>query len=526
MPPLTKDDLAQMDRDYLGSLNQDRLLHAAWSLRQCAVEYLERVEQNSRNSSRPPSSDSPFERPGEAKDETNTEPPENSESEPQKNAEGGAQGRCEEDDSTMPPASDPPKGAGRRPGKQPGANGFWRTDPLVPEKTIAHHPESCAACGKLVQPPAGAKPHMGHVVLELEILEEHRGLRIYCAKHLYYASACACGHVTKARPGEGHVSCVPGRKKDLKLTEYVLVGPLLATFIACLANDNRMSRAKIQGFLAGWLHTPLARGTIDRCVREAGIACVPVVEELIQQLQEQDLLHLDETSWPEGRLRLWLWVAMSTTIAVFIIGPRTKEMFRILVNEAFVGWLVTDGYVTYRDHQWRQRCLAHLIRKAVGLSGAVDEKARKMGAWLLRELRRLIKTVAAGGEEAQRECAPILARLKRACVLGEDAEHAKLRALANEILNDWDAVVAFVKNPGLPPTNNAAERALRHAVIGRRISYGTRTTEGSLAYASLLSVVQTCRLRHVDPWSYIAQTIARGRKGLDPLPIPAAPASA
>jgi hypothetical protein len=363
-------------------------------------------------------------------------------------------------------------------------------------------------------------------VLELEILEEHRGLRIFCAKHLYYESVCGCGHVTKARPGQGYVSCVPGRKKDLQLTDYVLVGPLLATFIASLANWDRMSRVKICEFLASWLATPLSRGTVDRCVREAGIACVPVVEELIRQLQEQDILHLDETPWWEQGQRLWLWVAMSTTIAVFIIGPRTKEMFRILVSEAFLGWLVTDGYLTYRDHQWRQRCLAHLIRKAVGLSGAVDPQARRMGEWLLRELRRLIQTVAEAGEEATRISAPILARLKRACILGEDAEHTKLRELANEILNDWDAVVAFVKNPGLPPTNNAAERALRHAVIARGISYGTRTPEGSLAYASLLSVIQTCRLRDVDPWSYIAQTLARGRKGLDPLPIPSAAACA
>jgi len=96
-----------------------------------------------------------------------------------------------------------------------------------------------------------------------------------------------------------------------------------------------------------------------------------------------------------------------------------------------------------------------------------------------------------------------------------------LRALAREILNDWDAVVAFVKNPGLPPTNNEAERALRHAVISRRISFGSRTAEGSRAYASLLSVFETCRLRDQDPWVYIAQTIALARKGIGPVSIPA-----
>ena len=91
-----------------------------------------------------------------------------------------------------------------------------------------------------------------------------------------------------------------------------------------------------------------------------------------------------------------------------------------------------------------------------------------------------------------------------------------------EILRDWDAVVAFVYNPELPPTNNEAERALRHAVIARRISYGTRTSEGSLAYCSVLSVIETCRLRKIAPWSYIAKVLTQARKGISYPPIPAA----
>lgn len=74
----------------------------------------------------------------------------------------------------------------------------------------------------------------------------------------------------------------------------------------------------------------------------------------------------------------------------------------------------------------------------------------------------------------------------------------------------------------LPPTNNEAERALRHAVIARRISYGTRTTEGSLAYCSLLSVIETCRLRKINPWNYIAAVVREARKGNLFPPIPAA----
>ncbi|MDM8535916.1 IS66 family transposase, partial [Desulfobacterales bacterium HSG17] len=257
-----------------------------------------------------------------------------------------------------------------------------------------------------------------------------------------------------------------------------------------------------------------------RCIREAGVACYPVVDELIEELQKEDKVHLDETPWYEKGVFKWLWVAITSTIAVYLIGTRKKEELLKLITAAFMGWLITDGYGAYRSHEKRQRCLAHLIRKAVALSGAVDEKAQNLGDWLLRELRGLIKTMAQGGEDSQKECSLILARLKRVCNLGSKEEHAKLKSLAKEILNDWDAVVAFVKNPGLPPTNNEAERALRHAVISRRISYGTRTSEGSKAYAALLSVIETCRLRNIDPWEFISQTIALGRKGIVPGAIP------
>jgi IS1 family transposase len=521
MERLSKEDLAQIDRAYLESLDRERLLTAAWRLRECAVELLERLEQNSSNSSRPPSSDNPYDK--GTKDEDDT--PDGESDSPTGPAEADAN---DGEPPTEEPSTDPDPEAGsqkgkRRPGKQPGAQGFGRSDPLEPETEVAHYPPACAVCETPLEVDPDRKPYMGYLVLELEKLA--RGFRIFCALHHYFALSCECGHETQAAPGKGAVSCVEGRKNDLQLTEYVLVGPLLATFIACLSVRHRMSRAKIREFLVAWAGTPLATGTIDRCIREAGIACSPVVEELIEELQQQQILHLDETPWYEKGRFLWLWVAITSTTAVFFIGRRTKQALLHLVTAAFIGWLVTDGLSVYRDHTKRQRCLAHLIRKAIALSGAVDEEAQQLGDWLLRELRRLIHTMAAAGEEARLKSSPILARLKRACLLGKDAEHPKLRALAREILNDWDAVVAFVKNPELPPTNNEAERALRHAVISRRISFGTRNAEGSLAYAALLSVIETCRLRNVDPWDYIAQTIALGRKGIAPPSIPA-PSSA
>lgn len=86
---------------------------------------------------------------------------------------------------------------------------------------------------------------------------------------------------------------------------------------------------------------------------------------------DQTLVHGDETSYPEGRHSLWLWVFTNATSALFLIGERTKEMFVNLLQSCptpFLGWLMSDGYRVYRDSPWRLRCWEHLIRKARGLS--------------------------------------------------------------------------------------------------------------------------------------------------------------
>jgi IS1 family transposase len=513
MNRLSKDDLTQMNRDYFQSLDKEKLVEVAGNLHQLAVEQLERLEQNSSNSSRPPSSDSPYEREAAQSDEA--------EIGASKTDERVAEGEDSKGENVKvdPKKKSEGKGFGKKlPGKQPGAKGMWRTTPLVPSITISHGPEQCAACNAKLEIYYDSKPYMGYYVLEQELQDS--GFQVICQLHHYYEATCECGHHTKAMPGLGYVSVVEGRSKDLQLQEYGLVGPMLATFIACLAVRYRMSRPKIQEFLQDWVGVELSIGTLDRCIREAGIACVPVVEDLLKQLQAAEVIHIDETPWYEKGKFCWLWVAITSTIAVYHIGSRKKEELLHLISDAFIGWLVTDGYGAYSTHEKRQHCLAHLIRKAIALTEVVDKEARELGQWLLEELRELIQTLALGDEDNNHD--PVPGRLYRVCLLARAAEHPKLKALAKEILRDWEAVVAFFYHPGLPPTNNEAERALRHAVIARRISYGTRTSEGSLAYSSLLSVIETCRLRKVDPWTYIAQVIAQGRKGIWPPPIPAA----
>ena len=109
------------------------------------------------------------------------------------------------------------------------------------------------------------------------------------------------------------------------------------------------------------------------------------------------------------------------------------------------------------------------------------------------------------------------------CEKHRDSEHEKTRQLARELLNDWDTIWTVLAHPELPITNNIAERALRHWIIARKLSYGTRTKQGSRAFALLASVIDTCRQRNVSPWTYLAAVVAERRKGY---PAPSLPVAA
>jgi transposase len=114
-----------------------------------------------------------------------------------------------------------------------------------------------------------------------------------------------------------------------------------------------------------------------------------------------------------------------------------------------------------------------------------------------------------------------LTALLRAGTRHAESSHEKTRALARELLNDWNTFWVVLDYPWLPLTDNAAERALRHLRLARRIGNGTRTHQGTMAFANLASIVETCRKRSASPWPYLAEVIRQRRKGC---PAPALPA--
>ena len=510
---LTPYDLRQLDDDVLRRLPEDALRALSATLLADLKEAQERLRQNPNNSSRPPSSRPPWERgclqseatPPESPTEPETPPADAVAEAPQAKPEHGGE----------------PK-ARRKPGKQPGARGAGRTQRLEAHASETHRPQVCAVCGQALAPEAPSVVYTAFQSLDVRWGDPRApGLHLHVVAHRYLETTCTCGHRTRA---QAHRGAVGADLERVGLTEWRLVGPGLASLIVALSLRFRLSRARIREFLDAWLGVRLSVGTIHRTLEEAAAALAPAEAILIEEIRASGLLHADETSWPQGAHTLWLWVFASATTTLYLIAGRGKAtVTRVL--DGFLGWLMTDGWFSYRHYPERLRCWAHLLRKAQGLIECCDPGGSAFGHRVRGDLEAFMRAIYAA-----REGPPVdlthtqrarLNALRRTVEAFAEHPHAATRALAVELLNDWEAIFRVLAHPHLPLTNNLAERALRHWVIARAISHGTRTAVGSRVFSLLASVIDTCRLRGQSPWPYLALAITERRAGRA---LPALPA--
>jgi len=504
-------DLKQLNRAYLASLSPEQLLNLAEKLLNDLRDARDRQNQTSQNSSRPSGSYAPWE---QAQGSTTQEQTEKTDEQ-----EGTGKELAVVENNEVEQEAKAEEQKKRKSGRQPGAKGFGRTEELPITGEEIHKAENCVGCGKVLGEDAPFEKRTGSYTLDIK--KGELGLEVTNTLHIYGITGCACGHWTESKPGR----CEPEEAWNVEITEWHLVGPTLASLIICLSLRMRLSRPRICEFLADWLGISLSKGCISKCIAEGGRAAAPLEDEFIADIQQSELLHVDETGWKENGKAVWLWVLKTATVTFYTIGSRSWDTIADIM-EHFSGWLMSDGYGQYRQYGKRLRCLAHIIRKARGLGESCHPEAAEFGKKVLEIIKLFISGIyEARGDptiELMERYSEKLKELKALCEKYRDHEHEKTKKLARELLNDWDAIWTVLHYPQMPITNNLAEQALRHWVISRKISYGTRTRQGSRAYTILASVIDTCRQRDVSPWDYIAQVIGERRKNnpVPPLPAP------
>ena len=505
---------------------EELLVRALYELRKSR----DRLNQTPDNSSKPPSSRAPWEsaRSGSSTGELASKAPA-AESAPEPAPDAPKAGGAAVAAPGSPSKSVVAAPGARKVGKQFGAPGIGRTQKLVPTHVQSHHPDFCAGCGKGLSHDA-AKAYTAWDDIDIAGRGAGQaGLFLQVTRHRLYASPCTCGHVTRAAH---HVEPDDPLWDKVALGQWRLIGPRLAGAIVFLTLRMRLSRARIREFFIELFGLQLSTGVLDETIREAGRAAAPLEEAMVLEIEEAALLHADETPWKEAGQLLWMWVFVARFTTLFFIGYRSMEILSNVVTGKFKGNLMSDGYLAYRHLGSRLRCWAHLSRKCQGLTGSTDARISGAGKGMHDVLCTLMEAIYAaraavpdlGNGVLASRYAPDIARLRALCERHQGDSHDKLRSLAREFLLDWDVILRQVAEPHLPLTNNLAEQALRHWVIARRISMGTRSEAGTRAFALLASVIETCRKRATSSWTYIASVIHAARNGLTIPSLPAIPA--
>jgi transposase len=420
--------------------------------------------------------------------------------------------------SSLPPSHDPPwlgkrgrsRGTGRKQGGQPGHAGHGRS--LFPiervTEVVDHWPRRCG-CGHIFgedeREPSGAPAR--HQVAELPPLAveicEHRLQRVCCP---------GCGRTVRAELPAG----VPRG----------CFGPKLEAAIAALTVRNRLSRRQLVELLEELFGCPIAVGTIDAVLTRTAETLEPVYDELLEKTRTASALNIDETGWYLSGEPRTLWGAFSKQTAVLRIAPdRGKQHLQGLLGEGFAGVVGSDRFSAYNslDPEQRQVCWSHLRRdftfhadlglgsqETFGLDG-LEVTWNVFQAWKQFQqdgdrvaLRRRV-------EEIKNQMWPLLEWGSR----GKRQRH--VHALAKNLLKLWPALWTFADVPDVEPTNNAAERGLRAAVIYRKLSLGSRSQRGERTIERLLSVDQTCRLQRRSLYGYLSEILAAKSRG-DPIP--------
>ncbi len=427
--------------------------------------------------------------------------------------------------TSRPPSSDPPsmpprlprRSMGRPSGGQPGHEGHGRV--LLPPEQVTRivevKPEACAQCGAALQ---GEDPHPArHQVAEVPpVTPEVTEYRQHCL------TCAGCGAQTRAPwPHE----MAPGG-----------FGPRVQATVGYLTGRLGVSQRDVAELLQTLYGLEISLGSITALEQGVSAAVAEPVAAAQAYVREQPVVNMDETGWHEATQRRWVWTAVTPLVTLFaVLATRGRAGAQTLVGPDYGGIVGSDRWSAYTwvDPSRRQLCWAHLRRDFAAFVERGGSSAQ-IGQALLdvsEQMFTLWDRVRAGTLSRAafvQFLPPLQTRVRVLLQVGTAVEHPTTRRTCANILKLETALWTFGTVPGVEPTNNAAERALRRVVVWRRRSFGTQSPEGSQCVARLLTVVTTLRQQHRAVLDYLTAACAAALTGAPApslLPPARAPAS-
>jgi transposase len=394
----------------------------------------------------------------------------------------------------------------REAGGQPGHRGAGRA--LLAEdrmrEIVHHYPDDCSGCGREFTDEEKVPRHNPgrHQVAEVPqtavFYVEHRTHRLRCR------------------------GCHKRTRGTLGVVGESAFGPCLQAVVVALTARNRISRRDMSELLLELFGVRVSVGGIDGiCQRTSGLLAGPH-ERLRSQVLGSGAVNVDETGWYLAGENRTMWTAATAQAAIFkIVEDRHRDRLEELLGADFSGVVTSDRWWAYDllDAEQRQACWSHLQRDFRFHSEGLAAQ-KQFGDTGLELTRRLFEIWHAYAEHLDRdrlaaEMTPVQTELRELLehAANGSKRHRLHRRFANNLLKLWPALWTFITTPGVTPTNNAAERALRGPVIHRKLSHGNQSDDGERFTERSLSASVTCRLQHRSLLAYLRDLLTAHHTG-------------
>lgn len=280
-----------------------------------------------------------------------------------------------------------------------------------------------------------------------------------------------------------------------------LVGPRFSALIAYLKGACHCSFSTIRKFLRDVLQIKLSRGYLAKQIAKVSASLKPFYDTLAEQLPNQPRLNVDETGHKDYSTTMWTWCFRASLFTLFKIdSSRGSDVLIRMLGEEFNGILGCDYFSAYRKYMKDfgilvQFCLAHFLRDVRFLVEHPNTRNQAYGRRVLERLRTLFavihrrdnyteKTFQIHLENAGDELAAEVVW----CV----PSTTEARNLAKRFKKHGESYLRFITTPGIEPTNNLAEQAIRFVVIDRKVTQGSRGATGQRWLERIWTVMATC----------------------------------
>ncbi len=417
--------------------------------------------------------------------------------------------------SSKPPSSDITKTKGKKRGKgkrkagaQPGHPKHER--PPFPEEEIDRvHDYLLNACPECAYPELTFVNEPPRVIQQMELAqimvvkEEHRSYPVWCER---------CGKI--------HYHPFPE-----EVVKEGLFKERLTALVAYMKAVDHASFSTIRKFVRDVLGENVSRGYLRKVVEKVSCSLDAPYEELLKSLPLEQTLNVDETGHKENGERFWTWVFRADLYVLFKIDKsRGSKVLIDVLGEEFDGVLGCDYFSAYHKYMKDfditvQFCIAHLIRDIKYLAGLRDAEMKAYGKKLLASVKAMFKIIHnrenlapdafIKAMEQAREAIMAAALTDVPSRLDKNGKELKREAfnMAKRFRKNGKAYFEFITTPGIGPTNNLAEQAVRFVVIDRRITQGTRSEKGRESNERLWTVVGTCAMQGRSAFEFILQSV-------------------